>query len=51
MTQSPNQSLPLQFMRRVLALALAILLQLDLGRPAGDLDLGAIIQVIAGRAL
>jgi hypothetical protein len=38
-------------MRRVLPFALAILLQLDLRRAAGDFDFGAIIQIVADRTL
>src|SRR3954469_21771811 len=38
-------------MLRVLPFADAELLQLDLGCAAGDLDLGAVVQVVAGRAL
>src|SRR5687768_3787975 len=43
--------LPLELMHRVLALAVAVLLQLDLGRAAGHLDLGAVVEVVAVRAL
>jgi hypothetical protein len=43
----PNRSFPLDLMLRVLALAGAKLLQLDLGRPAGHLDLGPVVQVAA----
>jgi hypothetical protein len=38
-------------MHRVLSLTIAILLKLDLGGAAGDLDFGSVIQVVALRTL
>ena len=38
-------------MHRVLPLTRTVLLELDLGRAAGDLDFGTVIQVVALRTL
>jgi hypothetical protein len=47
----PSASLPLQLMHRMLAQALAILLEFDLWGTAGYLDLGSVVQVTGFRAL
>jgi len=49
--QIANHSLPFDFMQRVAAEARAVLLDLDLLRAAGDLDLGAVVQVARFGAL
>src|SRR4051794_7837314 len=46
-----RRSLPLHLMQRVLAQTLAELLDLDLLRSAGHLDLGAVVQVTGLGAL
>jgi hypothetical protein len=43
--------LPLELVDRVLAQTLAVFFQLDFRRSAGDLDLGAIVQVTGFGAL
>src|SRR5205823_3876041 len=49
--QSKMGSLPFQLMHRVLALAVAELLELDLGSATGDADFGAVVQFAALAAL